>query len=1100
MTASDTGDPRSKGTAPVVGLLLTGGLIVLLGLFDYTGQPVPGRLSIALLPVVYTTYVGGMGYGLASGMLLILYGVWRFSTPGELFTYTQAGAAHHAASSVVTLITVLLVSMLRRRSERISETLRAKADLEARLDEQRQLHDELETRVGQRTAELAAANRSLQREIDEHARTEKELAESEERFASLLHSVDDVVWAATAERSKMLYINSAAERVYGRTVAEFFENPRLWAEVVHPDDRERAERSRRELLELGHTEVVYRIVRPDGEIRWLNDRKSVVFDDAGKPLRIGGIATDVTDRVMAEEGLRESTAALEKLAEEQKTLLEHTRDFLYRHDTKGVFTYLSPSVEQITGYPVDEWCKHYTTYMTDSPINEQVIPKTEETLRTGKEGPPYLVEVRHRNGRPIVLEVSERPYFEGDQVAGIIGVARDVTERVRAEEALRQSEELLHAIIDSTPAVIYVKDLEGRYVLANRRFEELFHLERGEAVGKTDHDIFPADVADAFRANDRQVLEGGDPVEFEEVAPHDATAHTYVSLKFPLYDASGEPTNVCGISTDITDRKRAADALQGAKDAAEAANRAKSSFLANISHEIRTPITAMLGAAELIRAEQTEQLEMRQRADMILRNGRHLMALVNDLLDLSRIDAGKLEVHPTLCPFLDILEDVDALTAPLRLDDSVEYRVIYETDIPERIHTDRTRLTQAVVNLVNNALKFTSAGHVYLRVRVDRGADDPRLVIAVEDTGPGIGSEHLERVFETFAQVDASIRNAVTGVGLGLPISRWIAEQLGGTLTVDSTPGEGSTFRLRVGTGPVEDVEWVDPREVGSKAITEDRAAPGNHGPQLRGTILVAEDADDNRLLLDKALSAAGADVTTAGDGRAAVELAARQPFDLILLDIRMPVMDGMTAAAKLRRSGFRAALIALTASASDSEMDRILGAGFDDVWCKPISLEELVDRVAPYLDEASDNADLTSAAEVRESQSTLSEQMSTVATDFAKSLPTRVQRLRRAVLDRDDGEAHEVLHQLVGTSGMHGHMTISNEAARLMALLKRGVLLNRPAELRQLEAMTRSIVVSASCEGAAGERPASAAAHRTGNRCPEGVPPHRGVRGESRD
>ncbi|MEK7730854.1 MAG: ATP-binding protein, partial [Planctomycetota bacterium] len=511
-------------------------------------------------------------------------------------------------------------------------------------------------------------------------------------------------------------------------------------------------------------------------------------------------------------------------------------------------------------------------------------------------------------------------------------LSREIGERKLAEEQRRISEERLQQVLDCTTAVIYVKDTECRYLLINRRFEELFHISREEIPGKSDYDMFPKEVADAFRVNDRQVLASGRAVEFEERVPHDEEMHTYISLKFPLFDPAGRPTAVCGISTDITERKKteallrdhtaaleaANQALALAREAAEAANRTKGRFLANISHEIRTPIMAMLGAAELLQSDEPGRAVRNdsyaptlkgvgataERGDMILRNGRHLLSLVDELLDLSRLEAGKLEIRPHDCSLVEILADVEAITEPLRRHKSIDYRIVYETQVPEHIHTDCTRLTQTVINLLSNALKFTEKGYVRLRVRVDRDAPEPRLTIVVEDSGIGIRPEDRERIFDSFTQVEPISSGATAGVGLGLPIAKWIAEKLGGTLEVQSVFGRGSTFTLRIATGPLDGVPWIAPHE-GVERSGRPLPKAGHKAPcRLQGRVLLAEDAGDIRELIEFALRRCGVEVTAVENGRQAVEAATREAFDLILMDIRMPELDGLSAAVELRRRG----------------------------------------------------------------------------------------------------------------------------------------------------------------------------------------------------
>ncbi|RME38052.1 MAG: response regulator, partial [Planctomycetota bacterium] len=642
---------------------------------------------------------------------------------------------------------------------------------------------------------------------------------------------------------------------------------------------------------------------------------------------------EVAERKRAEDALRAKTEELRssgevlaRLAEEQTTLLRHTRDFLYRHDRHGVFTYLSPAVESLTGYTVEEWKTHYTTYLTDNPLNEKVREYTEETLRTGRESPPYRVAIRHKQGHEVILEVNERPYFEDGEVAGIIGVARDITDRVRAEEDLKR-----------------------------------------------------------------------------------------------------------------------------AKEAAEAANRAKTAFLANVSHEIRTPLTAMLAAAELFAAN-ADPVQRERYADPILTNGRHLLNLIDDLLDLSQAESGRLDIVIRSCSLPELVGDVLSVVSPLHRRPSVELSVRYETPVPAWIRTDPTRLKQAVINLLANALKFTREGIVQLRIRVDRDAEEPRLRIVVRDSGPGIDPRDRERIFQAFVKGDAertSTPPALSGgVGLGLPLTRWIAGQLGGDITVDSKPGAGSTFTLRVRTGPLDHAEWVRPEDVCLEPKLP--TSLGLPSARYQGRVLLADDFDDTRRLIEEALTSMGVEVVPAADGEEAVRHALRESFDLILMDLRMPRVDGMEATRRLRKQGCLVPIIALTASTTADDEDRIREAGFDGLWRKPIELSELVSRIGDYLRDAPSGAQGRSSIEDRISPDARG-RLASIRREFALSLPARVDALREAWKAGRRDRVREILHQLIGSSGIHGFPAVSEEAARIQARVKRNGL-DAVESLRTLE------------------------------------------------
>ncbi|MBI1827646.1 MAG: PAS domain-containing protein [Planctomycetes bacterium] len=631
----------------------------------------------------------------------------------------------------------------------------------------------------------------------------------------------------------------------------------------------------------------------------------------------------------------------------------------------------------------------------------------------------------------------------------------EIVERERAQAMTSNAERRLQAIIDNTTAVIYAKDAGGKYWLINKRWEEIFVLPREQCIGRTDEEIFPTHVAEAFQSNDQRVLRDGIPIEFEEVAPHHDGPHDYISLKFPLFDGSGRTIGVCGVSTDITDRKlrerqlreyadqleQANRELAAAHEVAESANRAKSQFLANISHEIRTPVMAMLGAAELLGAPGATP----DRKAMILRNGRHLMALIDDLIDVSRIGAGKLNLTLAECSLLEIMADVNAITEPMRRGRDVDYKLVFETPVPAVIRTDRVRLAQALVNLLNNAFKFTAHGHVHVRVRLDRVAAQRRLTFEVEDTGIGIRPEEQARIFEAFAQVEPISRGASAGAGLGLPIALSIAERLGGSISVRSNKQGGSTFCLSIAVGDLANAALITPEQPIATSVGFDSPFPT---PQtLVGRVLLAEDADDIRELIAFSLRQVGVEVICAADGQQAVRLARESTFDLILLDLYMPKLNGIASACEIRAAGFRGAMIACTAAAGHDRRE-ILAAGFDDIWPKPISLGELFERSSAYLAAQSEAGLPTTPSDRARS----SERWDTAVAHFSASLPNRMRALHIAATAHDQARLHEVLHQLVGAAGIHGFDEVSRQAATLLGGIKQAVLADELPDLSRLQ------------------------------------------------
>jgi PAS domain S-box-containing protein len=416
-----------------------------------------------------------------------------------------------------------------------------------------------------------------------------------------------------------------------------------------------------------------------------------------------------------------------------------------------------------------------------------------------------------------------------------------------------------------------------------------------------------------------------------------------------------------GVMIDITEAKHVAEALIEARATAEAATRAKSEFLANMSHEIRTPLTAILGYSDLLREEGDilRAPERRLQAiDTICGAGNYLLTVINDVLDLSKIEAGKMTVELVDTPLVKILLEVADLVRPRAAGKGVALCARLDSPVHERLMSDPTRLRQILMNLVGNAAKFTESGSVTLAAREEARADEMRLVIDIEDTGPGLTPELASRLFVAFSQADASVTRKHGGTGLGLTICRRLAELMGGTVTlVRTAPGQGACFRVDLPLVPAPGAARIASLELPAPSAQPRAALPA---ARLRGRVLVAEDGRDNQRLIALHLSRAGAEVQVADNGRIALEQldaaqAAGQPFDLLLTDMQMPEIDGYTLARTLRERGSTISIVALTAHAMAEDRQRCLDAGCDDYATKPIDRNELLEACARWIGRRSD-------------------------------------------------------------------------------------------------------------------------------------------------
>lgn len=396
--------------------------------------------------------------------------------------------------------------------------------------------------------------------------------------------------------------------------------------------------------------------------------------------------------------------------------------------------------------------------------------------------------------------------------------------------------------------------------------------------------------------------------------------------------------------------------LRTALEAAEAASHAKSQFLANMSHEIRTPMTAILGYADLLLEPGLSADEKTTHVETIRRNGSHLLTVINDILDLSKVEAGKMTVERIACSPGRILAEVASLMRARALKKSISLDVEFQGLIPEQIVTDPTRLHQILVNLIGNAIKFTESGGVRVVVRMldPPTLANPRIGFQVIDTGMGISPEQMAGLFKPFSQGDFSMARRHGGTGLGLAISKRFAEMLGGDITVQSTPGKGSTFLVTVRTGSLAGVRMAGNCTETFSELPE-RAACDRAKVSLQGHILLAEDGPDNQQLIAFVLRKAGAEVTLASNGEAAIQEYVRSretdhPFHCILMDMQMPILDGYEATRRLRQDGCTLPVIALTAHAMQGDREKCLAAGCDDYATKPIDRGQLLEVVAKHL------------------------------------------------------------------------------------------------------------------------------------------------------
>jgi len=587
----------------------------------------------------------------------------------------------------------------------------------------------------------------------------------------------------------------------------------------------------------------------------------------------------------------------------------------------------------------------------------------EAVQRAFREG-SQVVEwhARRKSGELFWAEVFMRRCVIGGQDR-VLASVRDVTARKLADQRLRETSEALQALVAASPLAIAVVAMDRTVTLWSPTAERMFGWKAEEVIGRP-YPLAPPGREHEVEAAISQVMRGEPLRSVERIRRRKDGSTMYVNLSTaPLRGAGGEIIGVLAILEDIVDRKRAEEELHRhrdhleelvaertaqlaeAKEQAEAANKAKSEFLARMSHELRTPMNAILGYTQLMRRDATLSANQARQLDTINRSGEHLLALIDDVLDMAKIEAGRILLHESAVDVRQLLDALKSLFAARVRHKGLDFEASCSEMVPPWIRTDESKLRQVLMNLAGNAVKFTQEGRIALRVGYTEASspEDGRLVVEVEDTGSGVSQTELSRLFEPFSQGEAG-RRTRGGTGLGLVISRRFAELLGGTLTVRSEVGRGSTFVLDI-AGPRAEGPPVD----GSGPRLPVVGLAEGERPRR---IIVADDEPDSRVPLAELLRSVGFEVWEAANGQEVVDLCDTLAPELIWMDIRMPVVDGREATrlVKARPWAVQPVVIALTASAFESDREKLLAVGCDDLVRKPFQEAEIFDRIAKYL------------------------------------------------------------------------------------------------------------------------------------------------------
>ncbi len=525
----------------------------------------------------------------------------------------------------------------------------------------------------------------------------------------------------------------------------------------------------------------------------------------------------------------------------------------------------------------------------------------------------------------------------------------------------------------------------------------------------------------------------------QERAGRLAAEAALAAVQAELYETNVElQTLIVGLDQAVADRTAE---MLAARDRAIASDQAKSAFLANMSHEIRTPLTSIIGFAELMLDKRRQTSVGRGEAlTSILRNARHLLDLISDILDLSKIEADGLDLEIQDISLPELLADIESLMGPQSREKGLQFDVVPLLPLPQTLRCDKVRLKQIIVNFCSNALKFTQAGSITIEAQLDPSTR--QLEISVCDTGIGMTQAQIDKLFRPFAQADVSTTRRFGGTGLGLYISRRLAERMGAHIDLRSTPDQGSRFTLRL---EMQDGSLDTPLLRDATAFTAARKQlecdQEDWVPALTGRVLLAEDGPHNQRLIGALVEATGAELAIVNNGAEAVEAALGGDHDLVLMDVQMPVLDGVSATQLLRNAGYAGPIVAVTANVMRSDIDQYQKTGFTDTLGKPLNRRRLYAVLARHLSQSGESEHSV------QSEDKLDALVAALSADFQAELPGKISAIEAALASRAWVELRHLVHALKGLAGSVVYPELTRLAQPVEASIQAGRLVE--AELQ---------------------------------------------------
>ena len=761
---------------------------------------------------------------------------------------------------------------------------------------------------------------------------EAALALSEERIQRIAANIPGLVFQAIrcADRPLRLpYISEGARELLEAAPEQIAAVPQKLIDAIHPDDRDSFDQSMADAAaDLKPWNWEGRVLLPSGRQRWVYGAARLESLSGGA-VAYDGLLIDITDRKQATEEL-----LLLKVVLEQTTtgiVISDARQF------DCPLIYVNRPFEQLSGFSAEEVIGRNCRFLQGPETDPQTVSQLRETVKNGTECRVVIKNYR-KDGASFWNELRVSPVRDQrNRLTHYVGMQHDITERIRSEKVQRRLARYNQLLLESTAEGIYGMDLHGHLTFINPSAAAILGYNDSEALGRSAHAIMhhsypdgtPYPVAECPIS---RTLKTGEVVRLEDQVfwRQNGTSFPVACVASPIIE-DGKVEGAVVAFSDITERIRAQRDLQAAKDAAEVANQAKSHFLANMSHELRTPLNAVIGYSEMLQEDALDAGHEELIPDMQKINsaGRHLLSLINDVLDLSKIEAGKMTIYNETFDIATVLQEIAATVEPLVQNNSNRLELRIAPDIGT-MHADITKVKQLLYNLLSNAAKFSSDGEICLTAELDNTDDESWITFCVADTGIGMTDEQLQRLFQPFIQADDSTTRRFGGTGLGLALTRRFCDLMGGQVSVSSQQGCGSVFTIRLPAAPGPDCQPTEMAE--EDTATDEKGAP---------TALIVDDDPAARDLLTRFFRRQGFRVELAANGEEALIQAKNRPPAVITLDVMMPRLDGWATLAALKADSQLAAVpVVMLTVVNEKGIGYALGAA--EYLTKPIDRPRL--------------------------------------------------------------------------------------------------------------------------------------------------------------